>query len=147
MWYRVFGTTLDPIEPATLLAHLHERGHAAHGDFRGDEQGWFSVELRTAAGAAVQVQRYLASEEGIRDELNAWAAGIELIDTTHQTALMQHMIATRQLITLRAQSGAANETLCRELCAWLARQTEGVWHEDRRGFFDAAGELLARDET
>lgn len=146
MWYRVFGTTPTPIEPAALLAHLHARGHAARGDFRGDEQGWFHVEL-TAADTAVEVQRYLASEEGIRDELNAWAAAIEQIDTPHQSALMLHMISTQQLFTLRPLRGTSDGALCRELCGWLAQQTEGVWHEDGRGFFDAAGEPLARDEA
>jgi hypothetical protein len=143
-WHRVFGTNDDPVDPDALLAHLHGAGYAATGAFRGDEQGWFTAEL-TLGGAVrhCDLQRYLATEEGIRDELNAWAAGIELIDTPHQAALMQHMISTRQLFTVRGDDGA----LCREVGRWLAVQTDGIFQIDGEGYFSAAGERLAPDEA
>ena len=94
-----------------------------------------------------ELQRYLASEDGIRDELNSWAAGIELIESPHQTALMQHMISTRQLFTLRPVSEEWDAALCRALCGWLARETGGIYQVDGQGFHSADGELLARDEV
>jgi hypothetical protein len=104
MWYRVFGTDAGPVPPASLLEHLHGLGFEAAGHFRGDEQGWFQAELRLAEGrAALQLERYLAEEEGIRDELNTWAAWLEeAADDPQRDDLMRHLIATAQLFTLRA---------------------------------------------
>src|SRR5438552_3803584 len=74
-WFRVFGRSAATVEPAALLEHLHGQGFPVAGHFRGDDRGWFRAELVFAADAPpVVVERYLADEEGIRLELNSWAA-------------------------------------------------------------------------
>jgi hypothetical protein len=78
MWYRVFG--LDDTQPAipALVEHLHSIGLNVEPHFRGDDLGWTSGELRIpGAGTPVYVERYLAAEDDIRDDLNAHAAELE----------------------------------------------------------------------
>jgi len=49
---------------------------------------------------------YLASEDDIRDDLNAYAAELETCDySPNHTRLMEHAIQTKQLITLRKPIG------------------------------------------
>jgi hypothetical protein len=143
MWYRVFGTNQVEPRPATLLEHLQALGAEATGKFSGDEQGWFRAELTTPAeNTTLQLERYLVSEEGIRAELNNWAAWIETNeDNPHQGRLMQHMISTMQLFTLRPPARGAAER-CGEICRFLARETAGVYQVDGQGFFAADGTLL-----
>src|ERR1700737_2962147 len=101
-WYRVFGTNDTQPAPAALLEHLQRQGHAVTAKFRGDDQGWFAVQIRsTTAETPVQLERFLAAEEGIRAELNSWAAWLETMEQHPQhVLLMSHMIGTRQLVTL-----------------------------------------------
>ena len=61
MWYRVFSTLPDDTPPADLLAHLEERGLIVRGDFRGDDLGWSSAELRYGPGGPVWLERWLAA--------------------------------------------------------------------------------------
>src|ERR1700687_2920068 len=98
---RIFGANDIEPEPAELVAFLKERGYDAAGHFQGDDRGWFQAELPWQ-GAVVQLDRYLADEQGLRAELNTWAAWVETTeDTPHQTPLMQRLIATRQMIVFR----------------------------------------------
>src|SRR5436853_7039050 len=74
-WYRVFGTSAAEPEPAAVLEHLQLEGFEITGQFRGDSAGWFAAEIAFAGGSPpVQVERYLATEDDIRNELNSWAA-------------------------------------------------------------------------
>src|SRR3712207_6078404 len=107
MWYRVFGSTDAPVDLDALLAHLLACGHDVQTRVGSDEQGWFTATLVLGGEHRYELQRYLAGEEGIRAELNAWAAVVELLDTPHQERLMLHLIGTRQLFTLRAVEGKA----------------------------------------
>ena len=149
MWYRVFAASDAPIEPAALLEHLAELGRHVRGDFRGDEEGWFAVNLELDGAIVAEVQRYLVSEEGIRAELNAWAAWIEQAGegTSQQGRLMQQVISTRQLFTIKAAPNADPriEHLCLATCKFLLSQTGGVYQIDSQGFFDPDGKLLLGD--
>jgi hypothetical protein len=143
MWYRVFGTNWNEPAPATLLAHWQGRGH-----FRGDDQGWFQATLICDdEEEPLELQRYLATEDGIRDELNTWAAWLEAQhDSPHTGSLMRHMIGTQQLFTL-ARPPELDGQMCEALCRFLADQTAGVYQIDGQGFFAADGTLLVKEEA
>jgi hypothetical protein len=151
MWYRVFGRS--GVEPpvADLAAHLHGRGRAVEPHFRGDDLGWTGGELRLpGAGSPIFLERYLASEEDIRDDLNAHAAELETMDyDPNHARLMGHVIQTKQLFTLRKPLDAADEVavedVLEEACRFLAAATDGVYQVDGRGWFAADGGLLLRE--
>jgi hypothetical protein len=151
-WYRVFGTRDAGIEPAALLSALSGHvGHQVTGRFRGDELGWFEGELGLR-GTRLELQRYLAAEDDLRDELNTWAAWLESQeDQAESPRLMRHMIATAQLFAFRLADRVAHEDaylieeLCTGLCQLLARATDGIYQLDGKGFFDADGMLLVAE--
>lgn len=124
-YHRVFGATDTLPTPEDIEACL-----AAGGVFSVDADGWFRAEI-----AGVIVERWLAGEDGIRAELNAWAAALEPLE---EHALMERIIQTRQLFVVHAD-GAAD---ARPLCRLLARLTEGVYQADDEGFFAADGRAL-----
>jgi hypothetical protein len=148
MWYRVFGNDA-PVDPAALLQHLHDAGVEVEARFGADDQGWFRAELRLPSeDEPILLQRYLASEAGIRAELNTWAAWLEALpdDPVHR-ALMQRIVFSRQVFTLqRDPQENAQAELCLTVCRYLARQTEGVYQVDGQGFFDSAGVLLVKED-
>jgi hypothetical protein len=151
MWFRVFGTNDARIEPAEMLEHLHGLGMEVTGHFRGDDLGWFAAELVVAAGETpLHLERFLSSEEGIRAELNSWAGWLETCDySPNHQKLMQHMVSTTQLFTLRRPIDHANEILvenvCLSSCRYLAQKTDGVFQIDDRGFFAADDTLLLQE--
>jgi hypothetical protein len=151
MWYRVFGRSEFEPAPAALAEHLHAAGLPVEPHFKGGRLGWSSGELRLhAAGTPVMLQRYLASEDDIRDDLNAYAAELETCDySPNNGRLMEHAIQTKQLITLRKPIDAADEVMLEkvleEACRFLARATDGVYQIDGRGWFTATGELLLQE--
>jgi hypothetical protein len=150
MWFRVFGTDERQPEPAAMLEHLHANGFDVRADYRGDDQGWFEVELTLGAGIPVRLACYRAKEEGLRDDLNGWAAWIEAQENTpNQGRLMQHVIRTTQFFTFELapdhpQAGSlylAGVALCR----FLSHRTAGVYQVDGQGFFEADGTLLLQE--
>jgi hypothetical protein len=146
-WFRVFGTNDIQLEPEALLEHLRQSGLEVTGHFRGDALDWFSAELRmTSPATTLEVERFLGSEEGIRAELNTWAAWLETCaDHPQHLRLMQHMIGTTQLFTICQPGDGEDESVrncCLTLCRFLAQQTAGVYQVDDRGFFAANGDLL-----
>jgi hypothetical protein len=147
-WYRVFGTGESHPEPAALLEGLRARGLEAAGHFRGDDQGWFHAELNPATGGpAVLLECYLSAEEDIRNELNSWAAWLETAgEGEEHVRLMQHMITTARLFTVRPADGSEDDPLCVALCQLLAAASAGVYQIDGLGFFDAEGKLLVAEE-
>lgn len=147
MWYRVFGTSETAVDPNTVLEQLHAEGFEVTGHFRGDELGWFHVDLLFGGETAIEVERYLASEEGIRAQLNTWAAWLESMpDNPRQLQLMQHMISTKQLFTLCPPADDEPPTqICLALCRFLAQVTDGVYQIDGQGVFAADGSLLVAD--
>lgn len=150
VWYRVFGTLEAEPDPAAMLAHLRQAGwEVATVRFRRDEQGWFAAELLFAIdGAPLRLDRYLASEDGIRDELNTWAAWVETqAGNPNQSWLMQHLIGVKQVFTLENPMDNDNladmvQELFLSLCRFLAQATAGVYQVDAQGFFAANGEML-----
>jgi len=151
-WFRVFGLIAAAVEPAGLLEHLHDQGLPVRGHFRGDERGWFHAELVFAEDAPpVVVERYLAEEEGIRAELNSWAAWLEeQDDNPHRVCLMERLIGTAQLFAIHQAEDDAEEAddkppaerVSLTCCRYLAAATDGVYQADRAGFFAADGTLL-----
>lgn len=162
-WYRVFGTNDVQPEPAALLESIRglELGYEVAGNFRADDDGWFRAELEITCTATsvltiyhppvpLIVERYLAKEEGLRAELNTWAAWVETIEVNPNHGwLMQHLISTTQLFIFRGSPDVHRvllmEPLCLTLCQFLARETAGVYQVDNHGFYGPDGTLLLED--
>lgn len=148
MWFRVFGGNEVQPEPDGILAYLHARGYEAEGHFRADDDGWFEAVLDlTKIGVALRMNRFMAAEEGIRAELNNWAAWLETReDQPHSEPLMRRMIGVKQIFVWffpeHLKNGGSLEKLCRQMCQYLAGLTEGVYQVDGQGFFDKDGVLL-----
>jgi hypothetical protein len=151
-WLRVFSTSTHAPAPAELLEHLRELSGEARGDFQGDDQGWFRADVDLGAGRPpLRLERYLADEEGIRHELNAWAAWVEIFENHHaHDFLMQHLTATAQIFTLQVPSDAENAGSTDEsevrVCRFLASKTAGVYQVDGQGFYSADGTLLLAED-
>jgi hypothetical protein len=150
MWYRVFGSTPHDPAPAALAAHLHALGLAVQPHFKGDDLGWTEGELRFAAGSPVLLARYLTKEDDLRDDLNAYAAELETMTYSPNSApLMERVIQVQQLVTLRKPIDVPDEVLAErvmeESARFLATATAGVYQIDGRGWFSAAGELLVQE--
>jgi hypothetical protein len=151
-WFRVFGLRTAAIEPADLLEHLHMHGFPVAGHFRGDDEGWFHAELRFADEAPpIVVERYAASEEGIRPELSTWAAWLEEQEQNpNAVPLMERLMGTQEVFSLRQAADEVDdasdtelvEQLCLHCCRHLAVMTDGVYQADHCGFFAADGTLL-----
>jgi hypothetical protein len=128
---------------AALLEHLHTANLTAVGHFRGDDLGWTGGEL-VLGDVTVIVERYLTKEDELRNELNTWAGWLETrTDQSRRGELMQHVIGTKQLVTLKSSEP---NSFCDEVCRWVARQTDAVFQVDGRGFFAADGTMLLPEE-
>ncbi len=150
MWYRIFcrSERITPIEE--LLAHLHAIGLNCQTQVRGDDLGWTGAELNFGKGSPIYLERYLTSEDALRDDLNTWAAFLETCDySSNHTALMERVIQTQQLITLRKPIDHADEIqldrLCLEVCRFLALNCDGIYQIDDDGWYSAEGELLVKE--
>ena len=146
MWYRIFARSSDVPAPEALRDFLAARRGLVSGDFVVEDSGWYRADL-VVASVSLQIERYLAGESGIRAELNSWAAWLETReDIPDCVRLMERIIQTVQLFTLRGgEESTRTETLCVELCRFLAETTDGVYQIDERGFFDAEGVLLVSE--
>src|SRR4051794_5583725 len=99
------------------------------------------------AGGPLLLERFTSEEEGIRAELNSWAAHLETCDhSPHHVRLMERAIQTKQLFTLESPSDAPDPA-CVDLCRRLATETAGFYQIDGVGFFDADGTLLVEDRS
>jgi len=142
VWYRVFGTSSAMPAPAAILDYLAGSGASVCGDFATDASGWYRADL-VVDGVALQLERYLAEEEGIRAELNSWAAWLETRENASEhVPLMERMIQTEQLVTLGIREESAQ---AEGLCRFLAEITSGVYQIDERGFFAVDGRLLVAE--
>jgi len=150
-WHRVFGSNPTMPEPQALLEHLQQQGHAVSGQFRGDDQGWFRAELILQPNSHIcYLDRYLSLEDGLRAELNTWAAWLETEEENPQAAqLMERIIRTVQLFTIQPAPTEADDSpllpCCLQLCRFLAELTNGIYQVDSQGFFDANGALLLKE--
>jgi hypothetical protein len=150
MWSRVFCRSAEPIAAAALLQRLRDLGLEPLADFRGDDLGWTSGEIRVGVGAPVYLERYLADMDDLRDDLNSWAAFLETCDySPNATMLMERVIQTQQLVTIRKPIDHADEVLlekvCAALCQYLAEEADGVCQADGDGWRAADGQLLLKE--
>lgn len=150
MWLRIFGRSSAIPSPTAFVKQLHHDGYTAIPTFKGDDLGWTEASLAFSTGSPILLSRYLTVEDDLRDDLNAYAA--ELEGYTFQpaaTALMERVIQTQQLITLRMPVDHADEvkldSLCETICRWLANQTDGVYQADGRGWFAADGTKMVEE--
>lgn len=150
MWYRIFCRS-DQTQPiAGLLVHLQALGLTLQSHVRGDDLGWTSAELRIGAGSPVYLQHFLVKEDELRDDLNNWAAWLETATwSEHSVPLMERVIQTQQLITLRKpidhSDDIALENLCLACCQLLASACDGVYQIDDDGWYAADGTLLVKE--
>lgn len=148
MWHRVFGHSLDSPSPAALAEHLHALGLGVEPHFHGDDLGWTGGELiLPGGGTPLRLERYLTDEDDLRDTLNAFAAELETMTfSDHSVKLMEHVINTKQLITLRKPIDHADDArldaTAKAVVRHLAAATAGLYQIDTQGWFTPAGELL-----
>ena len=150
MWYRIFSVTPEEVGPAVIAEHLHAHGRKVEPHFKGDEFGWISGELKLPAGGIVRLDRYLTEEDGIRSELNAFAAEIEDLEESQRSArLMEIVIGTKQLVAISKEedTGAEVDQTCEETARFLTKQSQGVLFIEDRGWFGPDGEELIRIES
>jgi hypothetical protein len=150
LWYRVFGRDNTEVQPGDLLAHLAAAGGDVTSAFAPSGHEWRAAEFRFATTTPIHLERFRADEEGIRAELNSWAAFLETCDyEPNHAALMERVIQTQQLFTLRKPIDCVDETLaerlCVDTCRFLSERTDGVWQADDEGFFAADGTLLLKE--
>jgi hypothetical protein len=149
-WFRVFG--LSDVEPDLRQWIDAVPVLAFHGavQFQKGERGWWRAEIQVPENrGSILVERFWRDEEGVREELQTWAAWLEICEgNPYRERLMQHMISTQQVFTVRPSDevgGAMIESLCVPLCQFVAGATKGVYEVDGRGFFDAEGSLLVQE--
>ena len=112
---------------------------------------WYRVfgSLDAAPALAVEpplaLECFSADEEGIRAELDSWAAFLETCDGPHAVPLMERAIQTRNLFTLHDPTEAGLDHACVTLCQHLATLTAGFYQIDDIGFFAADGTLLVSE--
>lgn len=144
MWYRIFAANAAEPDAAGILEWLN-RAAAVRGRFQGDDAGWFHAELQSD-DLTLLLDRYTADEEGIRGELNTWAAVVEAgNEGERETALMERLIQSQQLFTLEGAEDATSQRLCVALCQYLAQTSDGVYQIDGEGLFTGDGRLLWRE--
>jgi hypothetical protein len=131
-------------QPVDLQHFLHGQGIGGPLAVTGDDLGWLSIEFQVAEGT-IRIERFLTEEDELRDELDTWAGWIESQPATVTTTeLMQRIISTRQVFTIRSVPAVEGETQDNSemVARWLARASQGVYQVDGRGFLGPSGELL-----
>jgi hypothetical protein len=150
VWHRVFAAKEEAPTPAELSNWIKNLNPSALAAFHGDDLGWFRAELRNCdPGAAIEIERYVTREDGIRPELNTWAGWLESLgDKGPGVTLMPEIIAAQQLFTVRRaqEDSAGKDDALVQICQWLAGFTAGVYQVDGRGFFSTEGELLVAEQ-
>jgi hypothetical protein len=150
MWLRVFSRSDSNPSPVRLSEHLHAAGLPVVPTFKGDDLGWTEGALALAAGTPLLLARFLTVEDDLRDDLNGYAAELEGYSfQPAATGLMERVIQTKQLITVRKPVDHADELtldrLAEATVTWLAAETDGVWQADGRGWFAADGTPLVTE--
>ncbi len=142
MWYRIFSSESTMPTPEELRAFLA----AGHGEFAADDGGWYRGDLKVDS-ISFEIERYVADEPGIRAELNGWAAWLETREgEPEHTRLMERVIQTRQLFTLRADEDSSRAAeKCLALCRFIAEKTSGIYQIDGEGFYSVEGRSLVSE--
>jgi hypothetical protein len=151
MWLRVFAPTVAEVPPAAIAEALAAGGIPVVPHFRGDDLGWTTGELHLPKGGTpLLLARYLTKDDDLRDDLNAHAAELEtMTHSPHAVPLMEQVIRSQQLVTIRKPVDHPDEVLveraCEVLVRFLAEQTGGVYQIDGHGWFAATGERLVEE--
>jgi hypothetical protein len=148
--FRVFCTEAGHTGPGAIIEHLRARGAEVSGEFEHDGDGWYAARLTIKGIGSLWLERFLADEEGIRAELNSWAAWLETCESNPVHAnLMERMIQTRELVTISSKASSGDPALvepwCEELSRFLAAATGGIWQADGVGLLAADGTLLVEE--
>lgn len=151
MWQRIFLAEALPVDAEELLESVRAAGFRIAAQFRRDEQGWFEgLLVEEDSEAAVEIRRYLAGEDGIRQELNGWAAWVEeILPEEEATPWLIRFIGAKEVVTLRCLEEGDPEAAA-PLMDCLARSVAaaggGFRQVDGVGLLDAAGNLLVREQ-
>jgi hypothetical protein len=150
MWSRIFCRNDQTLMPSQMLAMLESTGLTCSGDFKGDELGWTSGEIRLSDDTPIMLERYLSKEDDIRDDLNSWAAWVETQDFYEgRFVLMERIIQTHQLVTLRKPISVADEVgmekAFQTLCQAFAKIGDGIYQVDSEGFFSPDGSKILEE--
>lgn len=127
---------------------LEAEGVPATVRFRGDDLGWTAAEFSTSADdSPLLVERYLTEADNLRDDLNTWAGYLETLNySPHNIQLMERLIQTQQLITIRKPVAHSNEIAVEQLCTvltrFLAAELDAVYQIDGVGWHESNGTLL-----
>ena len=147
MWYRVFCRSDDRGQTRRTSRPRPAAGPAGDGQFRGDDLGWTAAEFSWARDAGLR--RALPDrEDDLRDDLNTWAAWLETQDhEPNHARLMEHVIQSKQLVTVRKPLDHPNESavedLCRTVCRAVAEAADGVYQVEGDGWYAADGHEAA----
>ena len=109
--------------------------------------GSLDATVDLGAETPVAVECFADADEGIRAELNSWAAFLETCDGPHAVPLMERTIQTRRLFTFHDATDDELASACVALCRDLADYTAGFYQIDDVGFFDADGTLLVKEQN
>lgn len=150
MWYRVFCRTDATPTPTELLAALLDCGLTVRGQFRGDDLGWTAAEIALGPGTPVQVERYLTDADDLRHDLNTWAAYLETLDySPNHGRLMEQVVQSRQMVTVRQPLDHPNEVesgrACETIARLLAARGDGVYQIEGDGWYDGGGALVLKE--
>jgi len=150
MWYRIFCRSAEELPPGDLLAKVREQGIAVEARFKWDNLGWTTADFTFGQGTPVFAERYLTDTDDLRNDLNTWAGYLEtLVYSPNSVPLMERVIQTKQLITLRKPLGHSNEAgverLCEALARTLAAAADGVYQIEGNGWYAADGDVLVKE--
>jgi hypothetical protein len=149
-WFRVFAAKENMPGPEEVLEHFRSQGVEASGEFDRGESGWYVAVIDIEQVGQLRLERFLADEEGVRAELNSWAAWVEPhVTAPLQVLLMERIIQARQVVTVSVTAADDDPELvapyCTGLCRFLAHSTGGIWQADDAGLFAADGTLLVEE--
>jgi len=150
MWYRIFCRSAEELPPGDLLATVRKQGIAVEARFKWDNLGWTAADFTLGQGTPIFAERYLTDTDELRNDLNTWAAYLETLNySPNSVPLMERVIQTQQLITLRKPLGHSDEAgverLCTALSRALAEATDGVYQVEGDGWYAADGEVLVKE--
>lgn len=150
MWYRIFCRDEAEVKPAEMLSLLGDLAGRVTPHFKGDDLGWTAAEFLVEVGTPIFAERYLTKEDGLRDDLNTWAGWLETQEISpHHVMLMERVIQTQQMITLRKPIDHPNEGLIDEICTALSQaicqKADGIYQNEDAGWYSAAGEELLKE--
>lgn len=140
-WYRVFAAAEGAPALADIEVCLAGAGVPAARAFA-EEADWAHARVQ-AGDVTVEIDRYQIGEEGIRVELNSWAAVLETReDDPLARGLMERVIQSKQLFYIEEPDLSSARGVCVLLSRGLARLADGFYQVDDEGFFAADGTLL-----